>query len=240
VKRDTQNMLLALLGGALVKIAANDIYLRYVKPSHRWWLFAAGGIILALAIVAIVRDTLAARRGVQTTPAHAGHEHGEPRSPWLLTLPVLAILLVAPPALGADAVSRSVAGNAVSQQGAVGDVGPLPPGPAPELSLSDFVARAIWDGSGSLNGHDVTITGFVVHRGGSVELARMVITCCAADAHPMLVRLSGLNPDVPVDSWLRIRARLLPGSATSADGYTPTVRVLDATPIAAPTDPYEF
>jgi len=33
VRRDTQNVLLVLLGGALVKIAATDLYLRYVKPA---------------------------------------------------------------------------------------------------------------------------------------------------------------------------------------------------------------
>jgi hypothetical protein len=33
---------------------------------------------------------------------------------------------------------------------------------------------------------------------------------------------------------------LLPGSATTGDGYTPTARVLAAEPIAAPADPYEF
>src|SRR5207245_2937717 len=128
----------------------DDVYLRYVKPSHRWWLFAAGAVILALAMVALCRDVLADRAGIPSRQVHDGHEHGEPRSPWLLMLPVLAILLVAPPALGADSVIRSVAGNTVGRAGAVGEIGPLPPGEAPELRLSDFVARAVWDASGPL------------------------------------------------------------------------------------------
>ena len=33
MRRETANVLLVLLGGALLKIAWNDTYLRYVKPS---------------------------------------------------------------------------------------------------------------------------------------------------------------------------------------------------------------
>ncbi|HTF51191.1 MAG TPA: TIGR03943 family protein, partial [Pseudonocardia sp.] len=73
----------------------------------------------------------------------------------------------------------------------------------------------------------------------SAELARLVISCCAADARPMTVRLTGA-PDVPSGTWLRVRARLLPGSATVADGYTPSVRVLDAEPVPEPAEAYEY
>ena len=93
-------MLLVLLGGALLKIAWNGTYLRYVKPSLLPFLVATGVVIVASGVLAITRDV---RRG---RPPDTGHEHGG-RSPWLLVLPVLAIFLVAPPALGADKVTRS-------------------------------------------------------------------------------------------------------------------------------------
>jgi uncharacterized repeat protein (TIGR03943 family) len=156
-------------------------------------------------------------------------------------LPVLAILLVAPPALGSDSVRRASLGNSVSAAGGAA-FPPLPAGDAPELRLSDFVARAVWEGSGNsaeLVGRDVMLTGFVVHRAGATELARLVITCCAADARPMVVRLTGA-PDLPSGTWLRVRARLHPGSATPADGYTPTVSVLDAATIPEPAEAYEY
>ena len=275
MRRDTQNVLLVLLGGALVKIAATDLYLRYVKPGNRWYLLAAGTVILLLAVVSLVRDARLVRSaslgaGAATGPAgdspgpwhpepdghehgepHShghrepdGHGHGEPQSPWLLMLPVLAIFLVAPPALGADSVQRAAPGNSVrgAADPADGRFMPLPAGQAPELRLSDFVARAVWDGSGGsggLAGRDVTLTGFVVHRAGAAELARLVITCCAADARPMVVRMTDA-PDVPTGTWLRVRARLLPGSATPVDGYTPSVRVADAVAIPEPAEAYEY
>jgi len=284
VRRDTQNVLLVLLGGALVKIAATDLYLRYVKPGNRWYLLAAGTVILLLAVVSLVRDARLVRSAPATSATPAGHgtvaglgapatvgtlaghhhEHREPHSPWLLILPVLAIFLVAPPALGADSVQRAAPGNSVSTSSDPG-FPPLPTGGVPELRLSDFVARAVWDGSsgtggssgsggsggaggsggsgaggaGGLAGRDVTLTGFVVHRAGAAELARLVITCCAADARPMVVRMTDA-PDVPSGTWLRVRARLLPGSATVADGYTPSVRVADAVAIPEPAEAYEY
>ncbi|HEX4251350.1 MAG TPA: TIGR03943 family protein [Pseudonocardia sp.] len=264
MRRDTQNVVLVLLGGALIKISATDLYLRYVKPGNKWYLLSAGAVILLLAAVSLLRDAWQARAGARQGAGGAGasvqdhghrahghrdhghgahghlaHGHGEPHSPWLLMLPVLAIFLVAPPALGADSVQRASAGNSVTASSTADDFPPLPESGVPELRLSDFVARAVWDRSGSLAGRDVALTGFVVHRGGAAELARLVITCCAADARPMVVRLTDA-PDLPSGTWLRLRARLLPGSATAADGYTPSVQVLDAEPIAEPAEAYEY
>ena len=42
MRRETQNVLLVLLGGALLKIALTGTYLRYVKPSLFPWLVLAG------------------------------------------------------------------------------------------------------------------------------------------------------------------------------------------------------
>jgi hypothetical protein len=56
MSRDTQHVLLVLLGGALLRIAADDTYLRYVRPSHRWLLVAAGAVMVVLAIVGLLRD----------------------------------------------------------------------------------------------------------------------------------------------------------------------------------------
>jgi uncharacterized repeat protein (TIGR03943 family) len=227
VRRDTQHVLLVLLGGALLRIAADDTYLRYVRPSHRWLLLAAGAVIVVLAVAGLVRD----RAG---PPAH---EHGG-HTPWLLLAPVLVIALVAPPALGADAVTRAGAGNTVVRDSDVFE--PLPPGAPAELSVAEFVQRAIWDTGGSLDGREVVITGFVVRRGGATELARMTIACCAADARPNRVRLAGAVDDPAPDTWLRVRGVLQEGSATSVTGHVPTLTVAEATVVPAPPDPYEY
>jgi uncharacterized repeat protein (TIGR03943 family) len=228
-----------LLGGALLRIAADDTYLRYVRPSHRWLLLAAGAVIVVLAVVGLVRDRVA-------PPAHPdGHEHehtgAERHVPWLLLAPVLVIALVAPPALGADAVARAGSRNAVVQ--ASDAFPPLPPGGPVELSVADFVERAAWDTSGTLDGREVVLTGFVVRRGAAIDLARMTIACCAADARPNRVRLVGRVREigeVAPDTWLRVVGSVQPGSATLATGYVPAMTVTAVSPVPAPSDPYEY
>ena len=233
MRRETQHVLLALLGGALLRIAADDTHLRYVRPAHRWLLLGAGAVIVVLAVVALVRDR---RDAVAAEP----HDHGgERHAPWLLLAPVLVIALVAPPALGADAVVRAGAANAVIR--AADAFPPLPDGAA--LTVAEVVQRSAWDTSGSLDGREVELTGFVVRRGAAVELARLTIACCAADARPHRVRLVGGADelgDPPPDTWLRVRGRVQSGSATAATGYVPALTVTAAGVVAAPPDPYEY
>ena len=231
MRRETQNVLLVLLGGALLKIAWNGSYLRYVKPSLLPFLVSAGVVILALGLISIVRDV----RAVHDHADHADH------SSWLLLLPVLAIFLVAPPALGADTVSRST--QAIAPQRSAIDFPPLPAGPAPALRMSDFVTRAVWDDAGSLNGRQVRLLGFVVHGDqDATYLGRLVIACCAADATPLKVRLEGRAglASLPQDGWFEVRGQLVPGSAKSGSRYTPTLTVSDLHPVPAPAEPYEF
>ncbi|TWF76730.1 putative repeat protein (TIGR03943 family) [Pseudonocardia hierapolitana] len=227
MRRDTQHVLLVLLGGALLRIAADDTYLRYVRPSHRWLLLAAGAVIVVLAVTGLLRD----RAGPPP------HEHGG-HTPWLLLAPVLVIALVAPPALGADAVGRAGAGNATVQASDV--FGPLPPDDPAELPVAEFVQRAVWDSTGSLAGREVVLTGFVVRRGAAVELARLTIACCAADARPNRVRLVGNLDDHATDTWLQVQGVLQEGSATAPTGLVPTLTVTAATVVPAPPDPYEY
>jgi uncharacterized repeat protein (TIGR03943 family) len=236
VRRETTNVLLVLVGGALVKITVDGTYLRYVKPSARPWVLAAGVVMIALAVVAIVRDIVA--NGV---PRSDDHHHSGGGWAWLLVLPVLAILLVAPPALGADSVLR--AGNrtapTVVQQGSAAFPS-LPSNGVVPLAMSEFITRSVWDSSHSLAGRTVALTGFVVHANGTDFVARLVITCCAADATPMKVALTGRRATgLPDDQWVRAVGVLRQGSATQANGYTPTLTVSGLTTVNAPADPYE-
>jgi uncharacterized repeat protein (TIGR03943 family) len=246
VRRETQNIVLVLLGGALLKIAVNGTYLRYVKPALQPWLIAAGAVMLVLAAVAIGRDVLATRRA-RAVPAVAGHDHHRPsRSPWLLLLPVMAIFLISPPALGADTVNRvaprtpAAAGGTTSGKSTA--FPPLPAGAVVPLTITDFVTRSAWDGTNALNDRAVRLTGFVVRDpGGGVYLARLVITCCAADAWPVKAKLAGVDTAaLRNDEWLDAVGTLVPGSATLANQYVPTLTTTEVRPVSAPADPYEY
>lgn len=262
MRRETQNILLVLLGGALLRISLTDTFLRYVKPALRPWLIATGAVMVLLALLAIGRDLVAARRAAAVTPDAApdaaasaeghdhdhGHDHGHEhrsRSPWLLLLPVLAIFLISPPALGADTVARA-GSQAAAQPKSVKDsaaFAPLPSGDVIPLKLVDFVQRTAWDDSGSLNDRTVRLTGFVVRDKASddVFVARLVITCCAADAAPVKVKLAGVDlSGYADDQWVEVTGRAQPGSANRANHYVPTMTAQEVRPTPAPADPYEF
>ncbi|GLY69963.1 TIGR03943 family putative permease subunit [Amycolatopsis taiwanensis] len=239
MRRETQNILLVLLGGALLKLGINGDYLRYVKPAQQPWVLAGGAVMLALGAIAIVRDVATARTRISSASNESAGDHHHPaRSAWLLVLPVLAVYLIAPPALGSDSVTRTESRAPAPQLSAA--FPPLPPGNVVPLSMTEFVTRAGWDGTGSLNGRTVSLTGFVTHHGNSVLLARMVITCCAADAFPVTVRLDGAEPaGYPDDTWLRVTGQVVPGTATRANRYTPDLTVTAFQRVPAPQDPYE-
>lgn len=234
MRRETQNVLLVLLGGALLKISFTGDYLRYVKPGHLWLLIAGGSVMVLLAAVSIVREL----RGVRDVDGH-GHTHPA-RGAWLLVLPVLAVFLVAPRPLGADSVERA-AGSVRSTEGPGSALFPaLPPGDPVELTLSDFAARAAWDRGHSVDDRRVRLTGFVVQDGDDTYVARLAISCCAADAFPVKIKLTGRElSDLPDDSWITTDVTLRPGSATRANEYVPSVTTHVVRRVAQPEDPYE-
>jgi uncharacterized repeat protein (TIGR03943 family) len=240
VKRETQNILLILLGGALVKIAVNGDYLRYVKPAQQPWVIAGGAVMVLLGAVAIVRDLLAAREKAAVEADH-GHSHSA-RPAWLLLVPVLAVFLVAPPALGADSVLRTEARVPASAAAAnAAAFPPLPAGTVVPLTVNEFVSRAGWDAAGTLDNRTVSLTGFIVHTGGRTLLARLVISCCAADAFPVTVRLRGGEADhLASDAWIQVTGQVVPGTATKDNNYTPDFTLASMTTVPAPKDPYEY
>ncbi len=240
MRRETQNILLVLLGGALLKISLNGTYLRYVKPAQLPWLIAAGVIMVVVAFVSIGRDIIAARHPSEVVEQEHDHHHGS-YSTWLLLLPVLAVFLIAPPALGEDSVNRSENRTPPPTSSEEFGFPALPAGDVIDQSMRDFVERAAWDKSGSLNNRPVRLIGFVVHKDADTYLARLTIGCCAADAYPVKVKLDGPTVEtLPSDSWIQATVTYQPGTSTKESRYTPTVTVKDLKPTAEPEDPYEY
>src|SRR5262249_53453707 len=145
-------------------------------------------------------------RGKEEQHAH-NDEHGHSREPWvgwLLVLPVFALLLVAPQALGSYAADRT--GTALQQ---VSDFPPLPDGDPAKISVLDYASRAVFDEGRSIGDREVRLTGFVMKGPqGQPYLARMILTCCAADARPVKVGLTGDAPTgLKPDTWLDVTGR---------------------------------
>ncbi|MQY31371.1 TIGR03943 family putative permease subunit [Nocardia aurantia] len=262
MNRLAQNFVLLLIGIAVVKIAADGTYLRYVKPALGPFLLASGLVLVLLAVTAILRDLRRTRTGAviehpptdHRTPNDVATESHSGRPQWLLLAPIAALLIVVPPALGAGSVnSGSTAQASVGQPAATDggkyDFGPLPAGPAPTVRMYDLIDRASYDSSGVLDDHDVTVVGFIVRTAadgaprtdgslGGVDLARLVITCCVADAQTMRIHLAGDFPLPADDTWVFVRGRVQPNSAVPRTRMTPTLTVADLHAIPAPARVY--
>ena len=195
MNKQAQAVIMLLFGGAILKASISELYLRYVKEGLRPFLIAAGLMLVAAAVLTLWYD-LRGKAGA------AGHDH-EPKVGWLLLLPVLGLLLVAPPALGSYAAGQ--AGTVLTAENADSDYPALPKGDPVDVGLLDYASRAVFDGGRSLTGRTVRLTGFVTPGpDGQLMLARMVMSCCAADGRPIKVGLSGEAPAaVPADTWVQ-------------------------------------
>ena len=246
--RDTQHVLLVLVGGVLIKIVLDGSYLRYVRPWSATPVLVAGVVLVTVALVALVRDL----RGRPPTGDHGHDHHPDGRAgpaAWLLVLPVLALLLVVPPALGSGALAGFGARAAPTVATPADE--PLPPGEAPAMGLLDVVSRTAADPHGPVTEREITVTGFVAAPtvgAAGLDLARLVISCCAADASAVRLhladpsgRLAGVVPGgAEGDRWVTIRGRVVAGTGTSADRHVPTLSVIAWWPIATPDPVYEY
>ncbi|MGV9247324.1 TIGR03943 family putative permease subunit [Streptomyces sp. NPDC003710] len=265
MNRQAQAAVLFLVGGAMLHAGTTSLYLRYVKAGLQPLLLAAGAVLIVAALATVwyeLRRPRPVRRLRDGGEPHdtvlgdpdggpddgrgdghgEGHDHGhghrEPRISWLLVLPLFALILVAPPALGSYSALR--AGTALQPPLASPA---LPSGDPVPLSLVDYAGRAAYGHGHSLGHRKVEITGFVaLDHGGTPYLVRMALNCCAADAQPVKVGLSGkLPPVLQPDSWLQVTGTF--SARRTKDpvngGIIPFLDVIEAKPVPTPKDPYD-
>lgn len=233
-RRRFHAVVLLLVGATLLKVTLDGGYLRYVKPGGRPLLLVAGAVLLVVAAASLrARDAAHHDHG-------DGHRHGRFDVAWLLLAPMLALLVIAPRALGSFTAAR--AGTALGAA-STSRLPALPDGDPVRLSLLDYASRAVFDRGASLRGRQVDVSGFLLSgQHGSWYLTRMVITCCAADAQPVKVGLAGDSlGGVRANDWIDAvggytgRADADPVNA----GTIPYLAVTAWRPIAAPARQYE-
>ena len=245
VNRQAQAVVLFLIGGAVLQAGFTDLYLRYVKAGLRPFLIAAGVVLIVAAVATRLVRAARPRRtrerpepstGPSTHDGH-GHAHREPRVAWLLVLPVLALMLVAPPALGSYSASRTGTALQTSRRASP----TLPAGDPLRLSVVDYAGRAVYDQGRSLDDRRIKVTGFVALDGdGAPYLARMILNCCAADAQPVKVGLTGETPARPAARHLARGHRHLHRKRTKDpvnDGVIPVHQRHQPLPVKAPAGP---
>ncbi|MFE7173759.1 TIGR03943 family putative permease subunit [Streptomyces sp. NPDC057616] len=233
MKRHLQVTLLVLTGlGLLHASLFTDLCLRYVKEGQRPLLIASGALLVLLGLAGAVLD---GRATEDDGHAH-GHDHSAvPRVAWLLFLPVLSLLLHAPPALGAYTAARTHDKAVRKEQ----HFDPLPATSPLPMTLTDFTARVQQDPEQAIRSRSIRMTGFVTPagRGGGWYLTRIIFTCCAADSQSVKVRMYG-TPAPPANTWLAVDGTWHPAGTLGTKAAAAALDVHRIDRIAPPVNAY--
>ncbi|MFJ5305570.1 TIGR03943 family putative permease subunit [Streptomyces sp. NPDC088350] len=258
MNRQAQAAVLFLVGAALLHAGFTNLYLRYVKAGLQPLLLLSGAVLIVAALATAWyewrRAKLTKAHAEVHTEAHAegdghvgdghegdghvGHVHREPRIAWLLVLPLFALILVAPPALGSYSAVRT--GTALQKPYGLSK---LPDSNPLTIGLVDYASRAVYDHGHSLGTRRLKVTGFIaLDKSGAPFLVRMALNCCAADAQPVKIALTGKIPPVlQPDTWLEVTGTYNAKQTKDPinNGPIPYFQVALAKPVPTPKDPYD-
>ncbi|TCC50657.1 TIGR03943 family protein [Kribbella capetownensis] len=266
MRRSVAALVIVFIGAAVMELATSGTYLRYVKPGMRWMLLAAGVVLIALAVTDVLVDGRkkpaqqeqpvampedawrdapwpAGRRDEEIDhSAHADHGHGHhglPRTAWLLLIPIFALLVIDPPALGADAAERqspvsSKPANPKSNAWMADNSQGAPPVAVP---VTDYAIWAVWQ-QDTMKGRRYQLTGFVTPaKNGVWYVTRIGITCCVADGTAYMVEARG-QAAPPKNQWVTVTG-LWAEPTKRPDGDVAALTVETLKPVAMPVNPYE-
>ena len=245
--RRSQVAVLFLVGAMALYLGGSDAALAYVKAGLQPLLVASGGVLVGLAVVAAVRYGRDER----------GHQPHGPRVAWLLALPPLALVLIAPPALGAFAASRqptlpppTIQTGPTDQAASEVDQALFPPlvpsgdGAAVPMSLAEYMVRD-YEEPHTLAGVRIRLVGFVTPQKPGRDgylLTRFAINCCAADATALKVTIHGDPVPRAPDTWLEVEGRWQQRTGDDPNqpsSGTPLLLAEAIRVIEQPSSPYE-
>jgi uncharacterized repeat protein (TIGR03943 family) len=217
----SQAAVLFVVGAMALYLGSSDAALAYVKAGLQPLLVASGVILVGLAVTAVVRYSRD-HEDVEQSGDPRGHQPHGSRVAWLLALPPLALVLIAPPALGAFAASRqatlpppTIQAGSTDQPAAGVDQALFPPlmpngdGAAVPLTLAEYMARD-YEAPYTLAGVRIRLVGFVTPQRPGRDgylLTRFAISCCAADATALKVTILGDPVPRAPDTWLEVEGR---------------------------------
>jgi uncharacterized repeat protein (TIGR03943 family) len=191
------------------------------------WVVPLGAVCLTIAAL-----------GRLVTARTLAPEELTRRAAWglgLLLVPVVAVAVLPPKSLGAYAASRRSSFVGAGFQTSAGDIA------SGDLSLLDLAGAArspeSMEALTRRAGTDVSFVGFVVRdRGMPVDeflLTRFIVSCCAADALSVQVRVVGVPPGkFAEDDWVKVTGAMFPL------GDDIIVQASEVNSVKAPDRPY--
>lgn len=275
MNRIAQGLTLVLLGAAaLTSTVPTKLYLNWVKAGFGPFLIAAGAVMVLLGVLVIVAELRGENRALDEEDAvpeadadgparseldHAaseyghsqgdghGHDHSRaPRVAWLLLLPVVAVFVIAPPALGSYTVESTGGSSGPPPRDERGssrfadDLSEAAPGDVVELDVQQFVMRAWIDEEREMSGREIEMTGFAVPNqdGEGWYLARLQMACCAADAVVNKILITD-HPAPDADTWWKVRGTWVEPEGDLYEVSQHEISTSAVEEVTNPPDPYE-
>lgn len=221
--------ILVLWAGFFAYLWSSGEMTRYLGP-RTYWVVPFGAVTL-LGAAGVHLATLRSRPAQKLSLGQIGGLS-------ILLIPMVAVIIVPRAELGALAASRKVTGGV----GAAGYIAPPPVTSNAEPSFIDvhFANESTETGAtrGVVEGRAMELVGFVSQPpgspGGSFELSRFYVSCCAADAIPYSVVIdpAGVSGDFSADTWLSVSGVL----RQDAEGFT--LEAQGIRKVEEPQDPY--
>lgn len=227
------------LGGVTTRLLWSGGFGWFVQQRMFLPLVAAAVVLLVFGLYEAFAGALDESREEGVSRSSAGPTVG-----WMLILPLLVLISVAPTGLGAAAADR-VAAFTPTESTALFEPIDTSSGEPPSMRVFDFLDRALWDDQRSLEDVVIRLEGLVVNDPelpDGFKLTRFLVSCCAADGIPLQVSLHGAGQTLPDDSWVVADVMWRPADFTQDAEGAPVVEAdvvsLQVIP-NAPNDPYE-
>jgi uncharacterized repeat protein (TIGR03943 family) len=249
--------IVAVLGVLNLKLVTSGRFVDYVRPRMGPPLMGAAMVLVAAGASGLfgLVPSRRRRRANATPPLPLERRVGPAasaveRAGLAVVIPIVLLATVPVAPLGAFAAGlRSGSGRAPPSPSLFAPLA-RPVRGAVELSVSDFVSRALYDPGASLRGVTVRLVGFAAPDPraptGSFDLVRFAIYCCAADAIALRVRVHlprSLGRPPGVDTWLEVTGLWHQAPPIAPGAFDPSILpVLDARSIhaiAVPANPYD-
>lgn len=254
MNKDTEATVLLALGVIVGRLTLAGGYQSYVKTGLFWPLLGSSAVLVAIGAATLWQsyrgqlDAGPTRQGdveVHGTDLPDDHDDHTTRVGLLLLCPIVVLLLVAPASLGSFSADRARPNQTVE---AAIDTS-LPPIPEPvdgavELPLGGIITYALFPDRGEdLAGVPLRATGFVTPIEDADDrylLTRFTMGCCAADAVPNQVLVTGAGEVPPPDTWVEVEAEWT-GELERLDVVElPVLAMTSQRVVDEPAQPYDY
>lgn len=203
MNRIARAAILLSLGAMSARLLATGTFGWFVQQRMRLPLLAAAVVLIVFGLY----EGASGLREEGRDPSSAFRTTG-PLVGWLLVLPLVVLISVAPAGLGAAAADRV---DAYTPSGSSRAFPAIDASREPvEMGVMDFLDRAISDTGRSLEGVTVRLEGLVVNDPTLPDgfmLTRFLVSCCAADGIPLQVAVRGTGQALEDDTWVAVDLR---------------------------------